>query len=120
MVFLLLVFFMTVSTLAKADRSIEVDLAESSTSEVPEVDALDERFTVTLTESGGLYIGERSTPHDILAERLLSLKQERGFSQLNIRADGKTPYSAIDQVLTIASEAGIAEVVYATFQAQPM
>ena len=35
MVFLLLVFFMTVSTLAQADRQVELELPESASSDVP-------------------------------------------------------------------------------------
>ncbi|HBR92976.1 MAG TPA: biopolymer transporter ExbD, partial [Opitutae bacterium] len=35
MVFLLLVFFMTVSTLAQADRAKKLDLPESAQSDVP-------------------------------------------------------------------------------------
>lgn len=43
MVFLLLVFFMTVSTLAQAERAKEVDLPESAESDVPGASELSDR-----------------------------------------------------------------------------
>ena len=43
MVFLLLVFFMTVSTLAQADRAKKLDLPPSAQSDVPEAEDLADR-----------------------------------------------------------------------------
>ncbi|MEN8862889.1 MAG: biopolymer transporter ExbD, partial [Lentimonas sp.] len=61
MVFLLLVFFMTVSTLAQADRRVKLDLPESSQSDVPE--DLADRGTISLDADGVIYL--RAEPQSL-------------------------------------------------------
>ncbi|MCC5788171.1 MAG: biopolymer transporter ExbD, partial [Opitutales bacterium] len=55
MVFLLLVFFMTVGTLAQADRTVELDLPESEESRVSE--DLSGRGIISVREDGAIFLG---------------------------------------------------------------
>ena len=62
MVFLLLVFFMTVSTLAQADRAKKLDLPPSAQSDVPEAEDLADRGTLSLDADGTIYLGVKLSP----------------------------------------------------------
>ena len=114
MVFLLLVFFMTVSTLAQADRHVKLDLPESASSEVP--DDLNGRGTISVNENGQIFLGaEKSTLRELKAsikDLLLQTPQLR----ILLRADQDTPYKAIKKILRTCAEAGAHEVIYATYQ----
>ena len=65
MVFLLLVFFMCVSTLAQAEKQAPVELPESQRSKVP--DDLSGRGIISVDVDGTIYIGSREVElEDIL------------------------------------------------------
>ena len=57
MVFLLLVFFMTVASVAKSQKVVELDLPESDESKIPE-DASD-RGILSVDAEGNFYIGDQ-------------------------------------------------------------
>lgn len=114
MVFLLLVFFMTVSTLAQSERQVELELAQSSESDIPQ--ELADRGTVSLDAAGAIYMGAQ--PQSLAQmqahiKRALSAQPEL---RIQVRADVATPYSAIKQVLRACAEVGAYEVIYATYQ----
>lgn len=114
MVFLLLVFFMSVSTLVQAGRTVEVELPESEESEVPE--DLADRGTITVDAGGRIYVGPD-------AVTLVELRQHlrRGLSvnprlRVHVRADRGAEYGAIKEALRACAEAGAHDVIYATHQ----
>ncbi|HAV14353.1 MAG TPA: hypothetical protein DCX06_12805 [Opitutae bacterium] len=116
MVFLLLVFFMTVSTLAKAEKNVELDLPESSQSDVPK--DISDRGTISINAEGVIHIG--MTPHTIETMQQVmkrSLAQNPEMS-IQVRADQTTAYSDIKKVLRACAEVGAYEVIYATYQAK--
>lgn len=114
MVFLLLVFFMTVSTLAQAEKQVELDLPESTTSEVP--DDLSDRGTVSIKADGSLFIGASTVSLEGLKQRLQQLLSTTPDLRIVVRADQETAYSSIQKVLKTCAEAGAFEVIYATVQ----
>lgn len=116
MVFLLLVFFMTVSTLAQADRRLKLDLPESASSDVPE--DLSDRGTISLDAEGRIYLGAVAQTLESMQATIkesLSLNPEL---RIHVRADQATPYSEIKKVLRSCAEVGAYEVIYATYQAR--
>ncbi len=117
MVFLLLVFFMCVSTLAQADRLlVELDLPESTESEVPE--DLSGRGTISLRADGTLYLrGAERSPAEVEESVRELLRSEPGL-RVHLRADRDTPFEAVRRVLAACAEAGAADVIYATYQAE--
>ena len=116
MVFLLLVFFMTVSNLAQADKSVEVALPESEESEVPK--DLADRGTITLDASGLIYLGPVEHSVESMQSQIESSLSENPELRIHVRADSATPYSAVKKVLRACAEVGAYEVIYATYQAQ--
>lgn len=114
MVFLLLVFFMTVSTLAQADKLLELELPESDESKVP--DDLAHRGTVSIDAEGNAYIGTRSYSVAEVKEQIKAQLENDPKLQIHVRADRAAPYSAIKKVLRTCAEAGAYDVIYATLQ----
>lgn len=116
MVFLLLVFFMTVSTLAQADRSVKLDLAESTESDVPS--DLSDRGTVSLDGKGNIYVGAERVTLDGMQARIRASLGTNPELRIHVRADQSTPYREIKGVLRVCAEAGAYEIIYATYQSR--
>ena len=116
MVFLLLVFFMTVSTLAQSGRKLELDLAESTQSDIPE--DLSGRGIISLDAAGAIYLGDQ--PQDLSQMQGViqeSLAQNPDL-RIQVRAVAQTPYESIKKLLRACAEVGAYEVIYATYQAR--
>ena len=116
MVFLLLVFFMTVSTLARADKQVKLDLPESSQSDVPE--DLSARGTISLDGDGNIYLGARSVSMEVMQEEIQAALELNPDLRIQVRADQTTPYGEIKKVLRACAEVGAYEVIYATYQSR--
>ena len=114
MVFLLLVFFMCVSSLSQAERSMPVDLPQSTESKVP--DELADRATVSITADGTLYLGAEQADERVLSERLRRTLAANPRTRLHVRADGAVRFETIRRVLRICAEAGAYDVIYATYE----
>jgi len=115
MVFLLLVFFMTVSTLAQADKLV-LDLPESSQSDVPE--DLSDRGTISLDAEGVIYLGAEAQTIESMQR---SIKQSLSINpelRIQVRADQATAYTDIKKVLRACAEVGAYEVIYSTYQSR--
>ena len=115
MVFLLLVFFMCVSTLAKADKAEKVELPESHASEVPE--DVSARGVVSVKEDGSIFVGTQSVSLEVLKERIGGELKRNPELQITVRADKTTPFVEIKKVLKACAEVGAYEVIYATYEA---
>jgi biopolymer transport protein ExbD len=114
MVFLLLVFFMTVSTLAQADQRVKLDLPESATGEVP--DDLSNRGTISLDAEGRIFVGAQPKT---IRQMQTSIRESLALNpdlRIHVRADQATSYETIKKVLRACAEAGAYEVIYATYQ----
>lgn len=116
MVFLLLVFFMTVSTLAQADRAKKLDLAESSQSDVPEAEDLSDRGTLSLDAEGVIYLGTEAISLEAMQRTMKASLERNPDLRIHLRADQATPYREIKKVLKACAEVGAYEVIYATYQ----
>lgn len=117
MVFLLLVFFMTVSTLAQDERR-PLDLAESERSQVPE--EIQNRGTVSLefdeSEQLQLYLGATALSEEDLRGALTAGLKADPDLEVNLRAPNDMPFREIKRVLKLCAEVGAYKVVYATYQ----
>ncbi len=116
MVFLLLVFFMTVSTLAQADRAKKLDLPQSSQSDVPDVENLPNRGTISLDAEGTIYLGMNSVSIGDMQRTMKTSLEANPELRIHLRADQATPYREIKKVLKACAEVGAYEVIYATYQ----
>ena len=116
MVFLLLVFFMCVSSLSQAEKPDAVkELPDSHASEVPE--DVSDRGVISVKTDGSLYLGPVSITMEDLKTRIGAEMKENPELQILVRADKATPFAEIKKVLKTCAEVGAYEVIYATFQA---
>ncbi|HSH09111.1 MAG TPA: biopolymer transporter ExbD [Oceanipulchritudo sp.] len=117
MVFLLLVFFMTVSTLARESRP-ELELATSITAAVPEEAPPREVITVLPGKAGyRWYWHNREVSDPELGKLLLRFVESGESGELLLRGSPELPYEAWERVLRLIREAGVTEIVFATFEA---
>jgi biopolymer transport protein ExbD len=115
MVFLLLVFFMCVSSLAQADKKLKLDLPESAESKVPE--DLTGRGVVSVDGNGRVYLGATPVELDGLTDAVRVELARRPGLRVLVRAERSVAFRDIKRVLKACAEAGAGEVIYATFQA---
>jgi biopolymer transport protein ExbD len=116
MVFLLLVFFMCVSSAATAEKSIPLDLPESETSKVPK--ELSGRGTISVDAKGEVYVGESRVDSAGLKKLVRELISRKPDTRIVVRADEKTRYEHVKKVLRDCAESGAYEIVYATYESK--
>jgi len=115
MVFLLLVFFMTVSTLARDSRP-ELELATSRTARVPEEAPPRDVLTVFRDESKTRIYWHNRQVDTAQLEKLLQDSARDAASQLLLRGGPDLPWSEWATILGLVRQAGIQDLVFATFE----
>ena len=116
MVFLLLVFFMTVASVAKSQRQVELDLPESEESKVP--DDASGRGILSVDAEGTFYIGDGARTLDQVKDAIKARLRDDPELEVQIRADRATQYEDVRKLLKAAAEAGAYEIIYATYEAR--
>ncbi len=116
MVFLLLVFFMTVASVAKSQRQVELDLPESEESTIPE-DASG-RGILSVDAEGAYYIGDQPRSLQEVQTAIRARLQADPTLRVQVRADQATEYEHVRKLLVAAAEAGAYEIIYATYEAR--
>jgi biopolymer transport protein ExbD len=118
MVFLLLVFFMTVSTLAK-DARPAVPLPLSSTSSVPEAAPPRDIITVMASPDGFRHFWHnREVSSEELEKLLQEPATEGGEQAILLRGPPDLPWSAWQAVVDLCREAGVMNMHFATHEGQ--
>ena len=116
MVFLLLVFFMTVSSMSQAGHRAELELPESTSGETPK--DLSNRVMLSVQKDGTYYLGGELVLVEELGTRLESMRDRFPEMKLRIRADKGTAFSDVKKAMTAATEAGISDYLYGTLQGE--
>ncbi len=114
MVFLLLIFFMCTATMSQVDLTPDVALPVAPRAQVPE--DMRDRGTINILPDkrlmlSGQYLSEK--------ELLAIMKQkvaENPHIKVYLRADKSVPYSSVKTVLRLCAEAGIVDIIFASFQ----
>ena len=114
MVFLLLVFFMTVSTIAKESRP-ELELAVSAKAIIPEAAPPRDIITVKQDKDYHYYWSNRPVQLEDLAG-LLEKSSGSGSNELILRAGPQLPWEVMQKLLHLCRQAGVNDVVFATFE----
>ena len=113
--FLLLVFFMTVSVFRENERQIDVSLpatdsAESASSKT--------QIIITITSDGGIFIGDRAYNFESLRTTLTRLAEQFPDESVVIRGDKTSQFGLAVRVLDTAYSCGLRNVNIATTKAQ--
>lgn len=117
MVFLLLVFFMTVSTVAQSVKTIDLELPKSETAPVPKDTS--ERGIISVDSAGRYYIaGDVPLPLKEVQARIKAQLQINPKLKLQVRAAEDTQFSHIKKALKACAEVGAYDIIYSTYQAK--
>lgn len=114
-VFLLIIFFLVSSHLAKQENRLKLDLPNASTA----LDENDQRTTVTVnvTPDGKWQMGGHVVDERTLRDSIGSRKTElAGELRVRIRTDRNVPYEQISPLLKACGELGISDLVFAVYE----
>jgi len=114
MVFLLLVFFMTVSNLAQAQKRIKLDLPESQQADIAK--DLSDRTPLSVKPDGSVYWGATLIDISEVTPRLEPLLAEEPDLKVQVRADRTTPFVEVKKLLLACAEAGAYSVIYSAYE----
>jgi biopolymer transport protein ExbD len=112
-VFLLIVFFMTVAHL-KSEEMIAVNIPIAEESAMPEERGI--RTTVTVDASGSIFFGTRPVSLDELTSLLAASRTSGQDFPVNLRVDASVPYREIRAILDACAAAGAANIIFASYQ----
>ncbi len=115
-VFLLIIFFLVSSHLAKRENAVRLDLPEAAS-------GLDEETEASLLVVNVLPGGQWQVAGRVMSETQLNTamatrsEQAGGAGQrLKIRTDRSVTYDRIEPVLRAATRAGIGDIVFSVFE----
>ncbi len=118
-VFLLIIFFLVSSHLAKQETrlTLELPIARSGDpdplSEIP-------RITINLQEDGSLSLAGRQIVLPDLGNRLADAKTELGQDvEVRIRCSRQVPYRTVEPIMLACTRNGIWNVSYAVYRETP-
>lgn len=114
-VFLLIIFFLVSSHLAKQENNLALDLPEA-TSALAEESAR-ETIVVNVLADGSWQVGGQSVTLENLKSVMLKRVDGSGEPlRLKLRTDRLVPYSSLEPILKAASETGIGDIGFSVFE----
>ncbi len=112
-VFLLITFFMTVTSYASAEL-IQVAMPNAPEAKVPE-DVGDRQF-LSISENGTYFLGAFSSNLEDIKKQLIMRNQVPGFKGAYIRADAHTPHKYVNDLMKVCAEAGVYNILFGTLK----
>ncbi len=114
-VFLLIVFFMTVANIVTA-KSVEIEVPVADQSVVPE--SREERDVVSLLPDGSIHFGSNPVTLEELQAVVSAGKKMRAEYQLLLRVDATTSYIHTRDVMQACSSVGVVDIIFTTYQSE--
>jgi len=113
-VFLLIIFFLVSSNMAREETQMELELPDASTSHRREEDDSRRRIVVNVPAEGRVLVGTREI-HPAELTELLRFEQSKDPEpvKVRIRTNADVPYRAIEPLLVAAANAGVWDVSFA-------
>lgn len=116
-VFLLIIFFLVSSHLARQEVQMELPLPHAASGSQPDQDEQQPRLIVNVAGDGQLQLAGRLVTIQQLQERLLTRRQISGDElEVRIRSDRSVLYSRINPLMQACAKAGIWNVTFAVYQ----
>ena len=112
-VFLLIVFFMTVANMITAEK-LPINMPVAIHSQIPE--DFGTRTTITVQRDGSVYSGVSPVTLDELGDILAGEIEADPKVKVYLRADGNTEHQYINEVMQECAAAGLNNVVFAAYQ----
>lgn len=112
-VFLLIVFFMTVANM-QVQQLVPISIPIAENASIPEERGI--RTTITIKSDGSLFFGARSTVLEDLPGLVAQGKADSPQLKVYVRADAYVPFKEVRKVFAAAAEGGVPNVIFATYQ----
>ncbi len=117
-VFLLIIFFLVSSHLAKQEAQLELPLPTADSGETP-VEANAPRVTVNVLADGTIKLAGKVTPANQLQARLTRKREDEGDDlEVRIRTDQTVPFRQFEPIMLACTRAGIWNVKIAVHRRQ--
>ena len=114
-VFLLIIFFLVSSHLAKQENSVQLDLPVADSGLDDSMSR--ETLVVNVLTDGTWQIGGVALDESALTQAMRRRMMAAGEPlQLKIRTDRQVPYERIEPVLRSAATAGIGDIVFSVYE----
>ena len=107
-VFLLIIFFLVSSHLAKQETRLPVELPVASTALPNDLEIAP--LTIHVDASSRWHIASRAIDLSSLRSAILEYKASSNQPSIRIRTDRSVPYESIEPLLREAAEAGVTDV----------
>ncbi len=116
-VFLLIIFFLVSSHLARQEVEMELDLPAAQTGRHTDPADATRRIVVNVLPEGDLVVAGRSLDHDTLSE-MIAYEGRRGRGpaeplEVRIRSDRHAPYRIVEPIMRACARAGVWRVTFA-------
>ena len=111
-VFLLIIFFIVSNNMIQQDNAVQVDLPEAETGVLPQ-EQQTKCLTITLEESGTLYVGVEELNKSDLRRLLTECRKDWGeAAAIRIRFNKGVLFGDIKSIMKMAAESGITHVSF--------
>lgn len=118
-VFLLIIFFLVSSHLARQESRMELALPVAKSGK-DDIDFETPRVTVNVTPEGTLLIAGRQLAIEQLPATLAELRKQEGDNlEVRIRSSRQTPYSRVEPIMLACTQSNIWNVSYAVYREDP-
>ena len=117
-VFLLIIFFLVSSHLAKQEAQMELPLPVADSSVEPAATEAP-RVTVNVLRKGDLLLaGRRVLPQELTSRLRDRLTDTGGALEVRIRGDRRVVYGDVEPVMLACAEAGVWDVTFAVYRSE--
>lgn len=115
-VFLLIIFFLVSSHLARQESNVELKLP-TAVSGQDDLDQATPRVTVNVKVDGTLWLAGQLLAPEQLKQRFEQARKQQGDQvEVRIRSSRQAPYSSVEPVMLACTKAGIWNVKYAVYR----
>ena len=115
-VFLLIIFFLVSSHLARQESQMELKLPTASSGQ-DDIDQLTPRLTINVKSDGSLWLAGRPIAKDLLQQRFVEAREKEGEKiEVRIRGSRSAPYSTVEPIMLACTGAKIWKVSYAVYR----
>jgi biopolymer transport protein ExbD len=109
MLVLLILFIITAPLFTH--HAIKIDVPEASTEKMTEIP---NKIVLAIDEKGGLFWNDEGIEQKELVERFSKAAQKKPLPELHLRADKKTEYQRLAEIMSIAQKAGMTRLGFIT------
>lgn len=112
-VFLLIIFFMTVASMITADKK-PVNLAVAEQASINK--NITSRFTFTIDAVGHLYAGPVRTDFSKVEGQLFQIAKKSPGAKIIVRADKQTEHRHINRFIQLCADFGFTDILISAYQ----